>query len=607
MMPRDDGATVRDYRGHDRLRYNVGIKIKQMTRPSRAACDRFTRLGTSVKRPHPLARWMRCPSLILISVATLVAGFAGQVCAAPPDPIQPPPGDTLPLVGSTINNAGGTIQAIDGTTIVIQASTITGGTVQTVGTGMINLGGDTEISGGALTNSFGGTINAAGSNNVVAGAVSNAGAIRIGVGSLTLLGTGGSTDINSGTIAIGPAIGPAVGPAVGGASSSLILVGNVSLNGGGSVVLAGSGSNRIIGDGASVLTNVDNTISGSGEIGGGSVRFVNQGSLISDHVNGLLITGGALGYTNSGLFKVNVGASLTGSGVFTNFANSTLTGGNYQVFGTFTFDNAAIHTNAATILLGGPAASIVDQDGHDALAAFSANAATGNFTIRDGHNLTTPSDFSNAGIFTIGASTTFHVGTASAADYTQSRGTTTVNGSLAVANAFINSGTLTGSGTVIGNVFNSGTISHFGVPATFSITGNYVQSASGTLNLTINGTGTGLYDRLIVGGSATFDGILNVNFGYAAVVGDTLQVILFASGSGFFDPAHIHVTGLADNLTVFEFYNNRNLTLFVGPVSPNGQNTPEPTSIVLLALGLAGLGVYRIRKHWSGKADPGRD
>ena len=496
--------------------------------------------------------------------------------------LQASNGGILSVTGGTITNTGGTIQALTGSTVAVSGATIIGGTVETVGTGMLNLNSNSQISDGALTNASGGTINVIGTNNVLGGAVSNAGRILISGGSdLTLLGGGSNTYINSGTIAISSTST--------GSSGSLILSGGtVSLNGGGKITLTDQATNRITGDGTSLLKNVDNTISGSGEIGHDSLKFINQGSVIANGLNGLLITGGSLGYTNSGLFKVTLGSELKGTGLFTNFANNTLTGGTYQVFGTFVFDNAAIHTNAATILLSGPSSVITDQNGHDALMQFATNSSAGNFAVQNGHNLTTPSSFTNAGFLTIGGGTTFQVGSLDRLDYTQTGGTSTVNGILAVSVANINGGLLTGNGTINGNVNNSGTISHDNSPATLTITGNYFQSASGALHTAINGTDTGLFDVIKVGGLATFNGYLDVSFGYAASVGDSFQIVTFATSTGTYDPANIHITGLASGLTVSEIYHAHDLTLVIGTV-------PEPASIILMTLGLVGIGLYVVR------------
>src|SRR5207244_5164445 len=72
--------------------------------------------------------------------------------------------------------------------------------------------------------------------------------------------------------------------------------------------------------------------------------------------------------TNNGTVKVN-GTTLTLTGTLTNFAGSTLTGGTYQLFGgTFQFPNTGVATNAATVLLDGSSAQIVNSSNANSLA-----------------------------------------------------------------------------------------------------------------------------------------------------------------------------------------------------------------------------------------------
>jgi hypothetical protein len=100
--------------------------------------------------------------------------------------------------------------------------------------------------------------------------------------------------------------------------------------------------------------------------------------------------------------------SLFNSG-FSNFSGTTLTGGTYDILGTLQFPNANIGTNAATIILDGPASQIVDQTGHNALANFATNAAGGDFTVQNGRDLATPGPFSNQGNLTVGTGSTFAI------------------------------------------------------------------------------------------------------------------------------------------------------------------------------------------------------
>ena len=75
---------------------------------------------------------------------------------------------------------------------------------------------------------------------------------------------------NTGTIALNSA----------GAVTELELIQHgITLQGGGQLTLSDSGGNAIFGTDPSVtLTNVDNTISGAGQLGGGQMTLVNSGT-----------------------------------------------------------------------------------------------------------------------------------------------------------------------------------------------------------------------------------------------------------------------------------------------------------------------------------------
>src|SRR5262249_43406360 len=149
-----------------------------------------------------------------------------------------------------------------------------------------------------------------------------------------------------------------------------------------------------------------------------------------------------------------------GSGL-TNFAGSTLTGGTYLLTGTLQFNNANLVTNAAVVVLNGPAAQIVNHSNADALTNFASNTAAGSFTIQGGRNLTTAAALVNAGSLTIGTGST-----------------------LAAALVDIQAGSLTGAGTIAGGLSNAGTVSPAGI---LSVTGSYTQTPAGALNIDIGG------------------------------------------------------------------------------------------------------------------------
>ena len=139
--------------------------------------------------------------------------------------------------------------------------------------------------------------------------VVNTGLMTIADGAILPLG--GLID-NSGTIALG---------STGNETSLEVLVESVRLQGGGQVVLSDDAHNVIFGGAANAtLINHDNTISGAGQLGGGQMTLVNEGTIVANGSNALVIDTGSNTVLNSGTLEA------TGSGglaVHSNLANTT--------------------------------------------------------------------------------------------------------------------------------------------------------------------------------------------------------------------------------------------------------------------------------------------
>jgi hypothetical protein len=208
-------------------------------------------------------------------------------------------------------------------------------------------------------------------------------------------------------------------------------------------------------------------------------------------------------FTNNGTLAVGAGSTFTVNGSLTNFSGGTLTGGTYLIGGTLQFNNAAISTNAATIVLDGAPSAIIDQSSSDALAGFATNAAAGSFTIQNGRNFTTAGNFTNNGILGVGAGDTL------------------------------------------------------------TVSGNYTQSSTATLAVQLAGTGVSQFGRVTVTGLATLDGTLNVTLvgGFTPVIGNTFQIMSFGSESGDFATKTGFVLG--SGLFLREDFHAADLTLEV--------------------------------------------
>jgi len=87
-----------------------------------------------------------------------------------------------------------------------------------------------------------------------------------------------------------------------------IIEHGITLEGGGQVILSDSAENVISGTSADVtLTNVDNTIDGGGDLGGGRLTLVNDshGVIAATAFNQLTIDTGAGSFTNHGMVLSN--------------------------------------------------------------------------------------------------------------------------------------------------------------------------------------------------------------------------------------------------------------------------------------------------------------
>jgi hypothetical protein len=271
--------------------------------------------------------------------------------------------------------------------------------------------------------------------------------------------------------------------------------------------------------------------------GTGTTRF--QGVTFSSS-GAVLLQAGTLsldgGATNSGSLSVAATTTLSISGTFPNFSSQTLTGGTYLISGIFKFTSADIRTNQAAIVLDGSSAQITDLSGTNALANFATNDTAGSFTLQNGRNLSVPSDFRNAGVLSLGNGSTFTV----AGNYTQTAGTTLLGGGTLATTGLVDlqGGLLSGAGTINASVRNAAQIDVGGAgrAGLLTINGNFTQTAAGVLNMELGSFDSGSYDRLVIRDTATLDGTLNVALlsDFFARAGDAFAVLTFGARSGSF-------------------------------------------------------------------------
>ncbi|TPN47479.1 adhesin, partial [Mesorhizobium sp. B1-1-9] len=185
-------------------------------------------------------------------------------------------------------------------------------------------------------------------------AVTNSGTMTIGDGALLPLS--GIID-NSGLISLDSA---------GGDTLLQVIQHGVTLQGGGQILMSDSAANIISGTGPDVsLVNVDNTISGAGQLGGGMLGLDNRGTIIASGSNALVIDTGGSVVINSGTLEATGSGGLTVAGGVANSGMLWANGGDIVIHGQVTGDGDATIGNLSKIEFG--AASSTDVTfGHDA-------------------------------------------------------------------------------------------------------------------------------------------------------------------------------------------------------------------------------------------------
>ncbi len=284
---------------------------------------------------------------------------------------------------------------------------------------------------------------------------------------------------------------------------------------------------------ASGLANIaSNRSAGSLHIAGSSFTtaggFNNAGTFSVDGYYGTTLFRIRGSFTNNNVIRVNAFAGgndatlqVDTTGALTNLSGTTLAGGIWELTAETGMNSRLlipggnIITNAATILLDGPLAAILDTaTGANKLAGLTTNAAAGSFTITNGRDFSIASNFSNAGTVTIGAGSTFSV--TGGNTYSGSGSTVLAGGTLSAASVSVNGGQIKGSGSIVGNVTTSGT------------------TLFANIRGLTPGAGDGQYDQINVTGNAVLGGTLSVSLagGVAAtLLPSSVLTILTTSGT----------------------------------------------------------------------------
>nr|WP_242431852.1 Ig-like domain-containing protein [Burkholderia ambifaria] len=173
----------------------------------------------------------------------------------------------------------------------------------------------------------------------------NAGIMTVNDGAM--LPIGGTVE-NTGTIALG---------STGDITRFEILAKSTTLEGGGHVTLSDDSHNVVFGSTPdATLVNVDNTIAGAGQLGAGQLTLVNEGTIVADGANALVIDTGTHAVANAGTLEATGSGGLVIESAVTNTGNLWANNGNLTIHGDVTGAGSATISGAATLEFGGASA-----------------------------------------------------------------------------------------------------------------------------------------------------------------------------------------------------------------------------------------------------------
>ena len=446
-----------------------------------------------------------------------------------------------------------------GTTILTASNSYSGGT--TVKAGTLSLGEGGAINHSAANLVVGDTVGDFGTLDLNGGLISASnGIIGNAVGSSGAATVSSGTWTNTGDLTIGLSGTGTLNVSGGSVSSNILYVGN---NGGSSGVVTLTGGSiqanfvaigEVGGTGAlfisgGVLTNPDAYIS---DYTGGGSATVSSGTW--NNTGNLYIGGGGLGTLDitGGLVTTGVSARL-GLGSNTE-GRVTVSGGTFQNAGDLIVGDAGTGTlnltgsGVVTIASGTGTLTIAAQAGSNGTLNLGTGGVAGTLlaaTVIGGSGTATV-NFNHTGSYTFAPQLTGNLSVNQVSGTTNLTGSNTytglttvqngaliINGSVA-GDVTILGGLLGGSGVIGGNVINRALVSPGNSPGTLTIGGNYTQTATGTLFVQI--ASSTVYDRLVIGGTATLGGTLQVSFlnGYTPTKGETFKYITAGFVTGAF-------------------------------------------------------------------------
>ncbi|WP_162944043.1 MULTISPECIES: VCBS domain-containing protein [unclassified Rhizobium] len=173
----------------------------------------------------------------------------------------------------------------------------------------------------------------------------------------------------------------------------------LTLTGGGTATLSDDASNMIFGSSDDVtLTNVDNTISGAGQIGDGHLTLINEGTIIADGSHALVIDTGVNAVSNTGTLEATGTGGLDIHSGVVNDGLLWANGGNIHLDGNVSGGGTALLSGHASLEIGGSFSQAItlSTDAEATITIDHAVAFTGTIAGLDGNDALRFGDISAA-------------------------------------------------------------------------------------------------------------------------------------------------------------------------------------------------------------------
>jgi fibronectin-binding autotransporter adhesin len=376
-----------------------------------------------------------------------------------------------------------------------------------------------------------------------------AGGNTLAVGGNTL-NVGGTSILNAGAVTIG--------------NGNLTLGNNVTLSGGGTITTT---SDVFINQasGGLTLTNVDNTIQGTGQYGQNGLSITNQsggtinalGGTLTMNGGGLITNAGLLGAVNTGTLEIdntvnNAGGNITAN-AGTVSVNSTINGGTLNSISGGTLTSGTATLNGVTISAG----STYNVGGQ----TFLEGTITNNGTITVPNNTLT---VAGGDVTLTGGGT---VTMSSDAFFNQSSGGLVLNN---VNNTIEGTGQLGQNGMALNN---GGTVNANVTSGTLSLNGGGAVTNTGLLEATNGGILSITNNVTNTGANITADGgTVSVN---ATITGGTLNQV----GTGVLTSGSATLNGVT--ISAGSTYNVGGQTFLEGTITNNGTITVPNTTLTI--------------------------